>query len=689
MSPSVNRDLSLLNFNERILQEAADPTTPLFERITFLGIFSNNLDEFYRTRYAALERAFGEKASGKNGAAKIDHARTVFASIETELTRLFGEFDKTLAEVKAELEKKQVRFLDESQLDAGQKLIVDRYFQEHVRKNITPIMLENLDSTTSLKDQSTYLLARLGSASDPEKIGYALIELPIGELSRFFVLPPDEEEKIGVMYLDDVIRFALPDLFSVFGYDRFEAYSLKFNRDADVDFSRADSRDYLDDIESNLKKRRLGETVRLVYDHRMPPELLAKIARIFGIRQRDTLKPSGRYQNQKDLVKIPKSHVPPEMLYEPFPQLPVPRLLDPNRSILDIVREKDVLLHYPYHSFDNIVNMLLQASIDPNVRAIKMTIYRVAKNSRVVNALINAARNRKKVTVYIEFKASFDEEANIDWAEKMKSEGIEIVYYAPKGLKVHSKLLLIQRKENGKKISYAAVGTGNPNEDTSRFYCDEHLLTANPAITGDAKKVFKLLESKKCKNPGFKALVVSPFAIRKTFLEKIDREIGFAVEGKPAWMIVKLNNLVDDKLVKKLYEASQAGVKIQLIVRGMCTLVPGLPGVSDNITTVRIVDRFLEHARILVFGNGNSPEYYLGSADWMQRNLDRRIEVMVPVEDPDLQKDLQKILQLQLSDNVKAKPINPGDITEKTKSGKPVRSQWAIYEYLKKQGQQS
>jgi polyphosphate kinase len=437
-----------------------------------------------------------------------------------------------------------------------------------------------------------------------------------------------------------------------------------------------------------LKQRSRGDTVRFIYDAKLPCNLLTALLKKFGIKKRDSLEKGGRYNNLRDLMNFPQNLGTKKMRYEPLQPLEVSEF-SIGKSILDVIREKDILLHYPYQPFQYIIDLLREASIDPAVRAIKMTIYRAAKNSAVVNALINAARNGKEVIVFVEFQARFDEAANIEWAARMQEEGIRVLPSIP-GMKVHCKMILIRRKENGTNVYYTAIGTGNPNEITTRIYCDEHFLTADKTITADVNKVFHLLDDRKYQVPKFKQIIVSPFSTRKFFLDKINKEIKNAKRGKPAWIILKMNNLVDKKIVKRLYEASAAGVRIDLIVRGICTLVPGVPQHSENIRATRIVDRFLEHSRIFIFCNNNDPAYYIGSADCMERNLDYRFEVITPIRDTELKKDLWELLQRQLADNVKARIISANHPNEKihvTKGKNKINSQFEFYLYLKNKQQ--
>lgn len=705
----LQRDLSLLEFNRRILQEADDPTVPLLERLVFLGIFSNNIDELYRTRLARQIERLRLFGKGKKNAKNLQRSRKVrglLNELNGNINKFYADFDRYYAKIRTELEANKVFFLDETQLDERQGDFVRKFFHEKVRQTITPILLDKMNRTDFLREQSVYLVVRLEmEASDEAVLKTAdlqaqpelkkpidlLIEVPTGQLSRFVVLPPgaDKNDETNILFLDDVIRYYLPQLARQFGFEACAAWSFQLTRDEDVELDK-DRKDYIKDIRRGIESRRFGDIVRLVHDRAMPEDLQHRIAKKLGVKKR-FLTAGGRYQHLNDLVGIGDAVDRKDLCNPPFEIVPCRDFSDAACSehdgrkgcgILDVVREKDVLLSYPYQSFQNLIDMLLQASVDPRVKSVKMTIYRAAKNSRVINALVNAARNGKDVTVYVELQASFDEEANIGWANLMDAEGIQTVYYAPGGLKVHSKLLLIRREEDhGRTVDYTAIGTGNPNEKTSRIYCDYHLLTSDPRLTSDVAKVFKLLESDKLKKPKFEAIVVSPFATRKTFMDLLDREIENVKRGVDAWAIIKLNNLADRTIVDKIYEASQAGVKIQCIIRGICVLVPGIKGLSENITAIRIVDRFLEHARVMVFANRGEPLFFMGSADWMGRNFDERVEVTTPVFDQELQQQLMQMLEIQLHDNVKAAAINDSDSIIKSK--KKIRSQIAQYEMLR------
>ncbi len=673
-----NRDLSLLEFNRRVLEEAADPQTPLLERLHFLGIASNNLDEFYRTRFAGLERLADEKG---DSVSKDLRETFLFEQVDAEMSRLQRSIGPLYEEIRTELAKENIEIVDETGLSESQQKFVRTYFDTQVRPALMPVFLDRLRNTEFFRDKATYLVARLSNSAATKESLDILLEVPTNELSRFLVLPKSGRKQ-QVIFLDDVIRFGLPGLLKLSAYDRIEAYSIKINRDAEIEIDDDLDKDYLDAVQKSISRRRSGRFVRLVYDRNMPTELLRHLIDALEIRDESILKAGEKYNNFKDFMGFPHGVGTEAMFFEPLPQLPC-KVLPADRRILDVVRKRDVMLHYPYQSFDHVVNLLMQASLDRDVRTIKMTIYRAAKNSRIIAALINAARNGKRVVVYVELKASFDEEANIDWAKKMVEEGIEVVNSISDDLKVHSKLILIRRRENGQKVDYAAIGTGNPNESTSKFYADEHLLTSNPRLTTDVATIFRLLSSKKKRKvkPKFETLVVSPYATRSTFMGLFDREIEHAQAGRPAGVVVKLNNLVDRQIIDKMYEASREGVQIRCIVRGMCCLIPGVRGMSEHISAVRIVDRFLEHARILWFCNGGNEEIFFGSADWMGRNFDRRIEVCAPVVDRKIREELKQMLELQLADNVKAKPV--GETTPPPTTGKKHRSQTEIYQFLK------
>ncbi|MGL6195845.1 MAG: polyphosphate kinase 1 [Thermoguttaceae bacterium] len=693
----LNRDLSWLKFNERVLAEAKDRTTPLIERLVFLGIFSNNLDEFFRVRVGVLQR-ITKFQKDRNLDLEIgdEDPQQLLKAIRSEVACLQQEFDKTFEQLKVKLAHENILFVDEKQLTPQQGEAVRQYFREHVRPRLLPIMLDQVKNADSLQDEAIYFLIRLckrdAENNQITREDFALMEIPTrGKLSRFFVIPSQQgEQKRYVMFLDDVIRYCLYDIFAFLGYTDFEAYTIKFTRDAELDIENDLAKSFLEIMQEGVKHRKQGRMVRFIYDANLPRNAKKLLLKIFDIKQKSDLRKGGKYHNFKDFMSFPRDWGNPDLVYKPMTPLePVWRthLNGKTVPILDRIRHDDVIIHYPYMSFQNVIDLLREVSIDPQVKSIKMTIYRAAKHSKVINALINAARNGKEVTVYVEIQARFDEAANINWVLQLQEEeGITVLPTLP-GYKVHCKIIDIARKEGNQTVHYAAIGTGNPNEITSRIYADEHFLTADPSITADVKKVFNFLEARKFNAPECETLIVSPFTTRSHFMKLLDREIRNADAGLPAWAFIKLNNLSDKKFVNKLYEASQKGVKIRMIIRGICTLIPGVPNMSENIEVVRLVDRFLEHSRIMIFCNNDDNQYFLGSADWMERNLDNRIEVVTPIFSKHIQENLRHMLEIQFTDNVKATKILPedADVPKKRRTGKKIRAQLEFYEYLQRQ----
>ena len=671
----LNREISWLHFNGRVLQEAADPRNPLLERLKFLGIFSNNRDEFFRVRVATLNRM------KKVGMAQYDtpvNPRKVLKEIVEIVQAQEKDFMNIYRDIVSGLAKHQIFMVDEKKLTKKQGEFVKRYFLEKVRVHLFPIMMSSFRDIYSLVDKSIYLAVSLGSSTKQVRDDYALIELPTRFVSRFLILPQDGKKQF-VILLDDVIRFCLSEVFSIFGYDTFAAYTVKVTRDAEIDIDTDVSKSFLEVMTESLKQRKHGVPVRFVYDDSMPADLLRIITKKLGITKSDPVRGGGRYHNFKDFMSFPNlGHA--ELEECPLPPLSHKHLV-PNKSILSTIKERDIMLHYPYQSFQYIIDLLREASIDPRVRSIKMTIYRAAKNSNVINALINAARNGKYVTVYMELQARFDEEANIFWTERLREEGVKVIHSIP-GFKVHSKLILIRRSEGSRNVYYSLISTGNFNEETARVYADDSLLTADPDICADVSNAFHQMETA-YKPYKYKSLILAPFTMRNFMMRMLSQEIKHAREGKEAWAIIKLNNLVDETIIRKLYKASQEGVKIRLIIRGICVLVPGIKGISDNIEGISIVDRFLEHSRVFVFGNDGDPLYYITSADWMVRNFDHRIEVACPIHDKEIQSELQKMLDIQWSDNVKARILGPGKQNiYRPVQGKEVRSQMETYRFF-------
>ena len=677
--PLINREISWLYFNDRVLKESTDPRNPIIERIKFLGIFSNNLDEFFRVRVATLNRMLTVKK--KQEAYVATNPRKVLREISQIVSSQQAELKQNFDKIIKELEYYQIYFVNESLLSASQGVYVRNYFRENVRPQLFPIMLKSFSSPETLKDLSTYLAIDLRVKAQPKVQDYALIKIPSSTISRFLVLP-EENGKTYFMMLDDVIRYCLGDIFKTFGYDTYEAYTIKFTRDAELDIDDDDvSKSLIELLTESLKQRSSGIPVRFIHDATMPEKLLKVVMKKLNISKKDTIVRGGRYHNFKDLMKFPRMGSP--VFYHPEWKPLIHKDLPINESIFDIIRKKDVMLYFPYYSFQHVIDFLREASIDPKVREIKITLYRVATNSNVINALINAAQNGKAVTVFLELQARFDEQANIYWTQKLQDAGVEIIKSIP-GFKVHSKVLLIRRYENRHYVDYANIATGNFNEETARIYTDFSLFTSDKHICSEIDKLFNLFKAN-YKPFRFNTLIVSPFSTRNYFMKLINNEIRAAKEGKEAWLIIKVNNLADDRIVKKLYEASNAGVKIKLIVRSMCILVPGIKGISENIEAISIIDRFLEHPRVFAFANSGNPLYYISSADWMLRNLDHRIEVTVPVKDESIKQMIQNILDIQLRDNCKARLIS-GDnrhIYKEAEAGEEeIRSQMAVYDYL-------
>lgn len=674
----INREISWLHFNERVLQEAMDPSTPMIERLKFLGIFSSNRDEFFRVRVATIKRMNQVKQS--DGEEFDYEPRVLLKQILDIVEEQEIKFTNTFLELREELKKEDIIFVDENNLTEDQGEYIHRFFNSKVRPQLFPIMLKNINSPDTLKDNSIFLVVHLIDTTGQQDNDCSIIMIPTDSVPRFIQLPAKENTKY-IIFLDDVIRYSLGEIFRPFGFDVFNAYTIKFTRDAELDIDEDISKSFMELLSESIKKRKKGDPVRFVYDRNIPEVLLQQLIRRLDISEIDTLRGGGKYHNFKDFSSFPKlggNH----LIYPKRPPLPH-RDLPPYESILNVIRQKDIILHYPYQSFQYIVDLLREAAIDPQVRAIKMTFYRAARDSNVINALVNAARNGKAVTVFLEIQARFDEEANIYWAERLKEEGVKVIKTLP-GFKVHAKLMSIRRKENGQNIYYTNISTGNFNESTAKVYTDESLLTANQEIGNEVNMLFHLFDSP-YNPPKFKHLLVGPYYLRKSILRMITTEIRNQKAGKEAWIILKLNSLVDTIAINKLYQASKAGVKIRIVCRGICRLIPQVKGLSENITVTSIIDKYLEHSRVYVFANGGNPKYFIGSADWMVRNFDHRFEVLCPIYDEDIKSELKSILDIQMADNVKSRVINSGPINHYVKSDpeNPIRSQFKIYDYLK------
>jgi len=678
----INREISWLSFNERVLQEAADPNVPLVERFRFLGIFSNNQDEFFKVRVATIKRMIDvEKSTGIKNKEK---PKKVLNQIQQKVIDIGNKFEKVYAGLIKDLARHQIYIINENQLNYEQAAYVRQFFQEKVLSVINPIMLHSLNKFPAIKDKSIYLAIKMISILSEARPEYAIIEIPSEVITRFVVLPSVQRKKY-IILLDDVIRYCLDDVFSTFHFDRHEAYTFKLTRDAELDIDNDLSKSFLEKIAASVSDRKKGQPVRFVYDSSMPADLLNYLKMNLNLDEEDNLIPGGRYHNFKDYMQFPNLGSK-SLVYRETPPVPHP-ILKPHESKIAEIRKKDLFIHVPYQKFDHYINLLREAAIDPRVNSIKVTLYRVARDSRVINALSNAAMNGKKVTVIIELQARFDENANIYWSKRLEEAGAKVIFGMP-GLKVHSKLTLISLTENKERIDIAAVGTGNFNESTANVYSDMHLFTADPRITDEVYKIFKFFDAT-YKTYKYKHLSVSPLNMRNRIYSLIDNEIRNARAGKEAYMLLKFNSLVDTDMIKKLYQANNAGVKIKAVIRGMCSLIPGVPQLSENIEVISIVDKFLEHSRLYIFCNGGNEMYYISSADWMPRNLDNRIEVACPIYARDIQMEIKKIFEMQLRDNVKARIINQEQDNpyKERNAGRKFQSQLELYKMYSRYSQ--
>lgn len=646
----INREISWLLFNERVLQEAQDPSVPLIERMRFLGIFSNNLDEFFRVRVASIRRAALWKSKSIDPM-DFDPQETL-VEIRKTVFRIQEKFNTTFDKLVGELKKQHIDFLNETQLNVAQKKFVENYFETKIRPYVVPLMLTGKSGFPQLNDTSIYLAIELGYKSRKVVNAYALIEIP-SELPRFVELPSDGRNKY-VMFIDDIVRYRMRRVFGVFDYDQARAFAIKITRDAELDIDDDLSKSLVDKMTKSLSQRKRGDYVRINYDREMPLTFLDFILKRTRIKDTENIIPGPRYHNKRDLMRFP-DFGRADLCFEPLEPFIHPRLRD-KPSVMDELKKGDLLLHFPYHSFISILDLLREAAIDPQVRTIRISIYRLAKDSQVLNALVNAARNGKRVVAVVEVQARFDEHNNILATQALTEAGARVIPGVP-GLKVHSKLIQISRRENGRTVRYVHIGSGNFHERTARNYSDTSLLTCNKDIGREVRKMFEFFESNYTRHV-FRHIVVSPFSTRRKFVDLIAAEIKNAQQGREASITVKMNNLVDAAMIRKLYEASQAGVKVRLLIRGVCSLIPGIPKMSENIEVRSILGRFLEHSRIIVFHNGGKPLIYISSADWMTRNLDYRVEVTAPIYDLKLQKEILDFLNLQLSPDARARILD-------------------------------
>lgn len=642
----VERDVSWMFFNHRILQEAKKEQVPLLERLSFLGIYSNNLDEFFRVRVASINR-FLENP-------KLDKAtKTILKdSLKTinKLNKQYSvEYSKAVNDVRQSLELQGIRILSDKELNDEQKKFLTDFFYSKLNGSVNPIWLSEIKEISRLEDNRIYLVVNRVDIKEKQDTKYAIVKVPDRQFGRWLKVP-SSDGKDNIMYLDDVVRFCLPLIFIGMKESAYEAYSFKFTKDAEMDIVNDQDYGTLEKIAAGVNSRKRGDAVRVIYDANMPKEIQSRILERLDIKELDTSLSAGRYQNHKDLMSFPDcGHT--DLKYPLWRHIMKPEFLSPV-SILDQIREKDRFIHVPYHSFDGYIRVLREAAIKPEVKAIKTTLYRLARDSKVVKALITAARNGKKVTAVVELLARFDEESNIKWSKRMQEEGVNVIY-GVEGLKVHSKLLYIESKKG----NIACIGTGNFHEGNAKIYIDYLMMTARPRIVNEVAKVFEFIDRPYI-HPRFQELMVSPYAMKSRILRMLDTEIKNAQEGKEAWLKMKINHITDKEVVAKLYQASQAGVRIDIVIRGNCSLVPDIRELSENIHAVGIIDRYLEHSRILIFCNGGKNRYFLGSADWMPRNLSDRVEVLTSVYDEDLKRDLMRTVEYGLKDNTNGRIVD-------------------------------
>ncbi len=676
----IPRDISWLSFNARVLQEANDETVPLKARIRFLGIFSNNLDEFFRVRVATLKRM---TQIGKKNMHLEEDPQKILDDIQMIVLQQQNEFNRIWDEILVELENEKIYLVNEKQLNETQQEFVKKYFEEEVRSNVIPLLVESIPQFPYLREKSIYLGVVMRKDNSAYEQKYALIETPTRTLGRFVLLPSTTGEQY-IILLEDVIRFNLPSIFSYFGFDHFDSHIFKVTKDAEIDIDNDISTSLIQKIEKGIKNRRKGKTVRFVYDKEMDAGLLEYLIRKLNLSRKDNIIPGGRIHNWRHFMDFP----------DVFNAKSVRRssLMHPDFSrtlrVTDVILEKDVLLSFPYHSFNALIDLLRESAIDPLVTVIKITLYRLAPNSKIINALINAVRNGKEVVVMLELRARFDEEANLAWKERLEEEGVKVLIGVD-NVKVHAKICIIKKRVEDRVFQYGFVSTGNMNEQTARVYGDHCLMTSNKQVMADINRIFNFLESPKTGFEPLKlceTLLVCPTNMRHELTNLINREIKNAKAKKEASIILKLNSLSDADLIEKLYEAAQAGVVVKMIVRGIFCAVVENAKFKNPITAVSIVDEYLEHARVMIFHNDGKEKVYISSADWMVRNLDHRIEAAIPVTNKDIIAELKDIISIQLQDNVKARWLDkelsntyvPEDEDNK------VRSQIEIYNYLQK-----
>lgn len=673
-SPYLERDISWMYFNERILQEATRPHVPLLERLSFLGIYSNNLDEFFRVRMASQSRI--AECADRAAVRESEHAKKIIKQIGKLNAHYAKAYAQAVEQVTEELRRENICLVDDTEVTPEQLDFIRSYFRERLSGFIVPVWFSAIKWLDYENDENIYLAVKV-SRTEPKPVAdYAFLEVPVGPCGRFVRLP-DHEGRSYLMYLDDVVRCCLPLVFEGLGFTSFEAYTFKFTRDAEMEIDNDLRTGILQKISKGVKSRKRGEPLRVLYDARIPKDLLKRVLRKLDLDSLDTVLASGRYQNHKDFMRFPDCGRA-DLRYPTWTPI-LKRELDGPASLLDRIRQKDRFIHVPYHNFDSFIRILQEAAVSKEVESIKITLYRLARESKVVRALIGAARNGKKVTVVIELLARFDEASNINWSKRMQEAGIKVIF-GVEGLKVHSKIVHIGMKRGA---DIACISTGNFHEGNARTYTDCMLMTASRRLVKDVDSVFGFIE-RPYTPVRFKELLVSPNEMKNRFVALINNEIKNRKSGKPAYIKIKINHITDPVMVEKLYEASCAGVDIDLLVRGNCSLVPGISGVSDHIRIAGIIDRYLEHSRIFVFAAGGEERVFIGSADWMPRNLDNRVEVVTPVYDPEVKAEMKRIVDFGLRDTLQARIVDGEGknlFKQPDEGGQPFRSQEALYEY--------
>lgn len=679
----INRDISWLAFNGRVLQEAADEENYIYDRLRFLGIFSNNLDEFFRVRVATLNR-MTRTAGNKLKMHMEENPEKILASIMSIVLTQQQQFEKIYRDLVGAMEGKKIYFKTDKQLTKEQKTFVETFFEERLHTRIVPLMIESIPSMPLLRDRSVYLACVLGHSQSAMMHRYALIEIPVGDLPRVVVLPSAKGTK-DLILLEDIVRYNLPYLFAPFGFDKFMGHLIKVTRDAELDLDNDFHSNLIDDLEKGIKNRKKGKATRFVYDKQIDANLLEFLMKRLSLNKKDHMVPGGRIHNFKDFMDFPRE-VFTDINSRPKPFVH-PLLTQPCR-IMDVISKKDVMLHFPYHSFDSVIDLLREAAIDPAVVSIRVTLYRLAKDSRVINALVNAVRNGKQVSVVIELKARFDEEANMMWKKRLEEEGVRVYIGLPE-MKIHAKICVIKRREFNRTTQFGFVSTGNLNESTAKVYADHCLLTSNRQIMADINRVFDCLERPIPNLTGLKTcrtLIPAPISMRKFFQVQILKQISLSKRKKGGSLVVKLNSLSDDQLIHDLYDAAKAGVKSSFVVRGIFCGVMDQKSFKKQPQAISIVDQYLEHARVFIFGEEEQKQVFISSADWMVRNLDHRVEVACPIIDKEIQTELSHIMNIQLKENEKARILdaalsNQYVVPEEKEPW--LRSQVAIHDYLK------